>query len=668
MAKQKKKPAAGRLSKKIKPMLATLVDKPFDEPEWLYEVKWDGYRAVASVNKGAVQIYSRNNKSFNEKFYPIYQTMEEWTENMVVDGEIVVLNEKGLSDFSALQNWRSEADGELVYYVFDLLWLNGKNLMKLPFIQRQEILEEKLPVDSDNIRISQAFDTNGKAFYEEARKLRLEGIMAKKSDSIYIPGIRSGEWLKIKIQKRQEAVIGGYTQNEGSPKLFSSLLLGMYENNEFHFAGKVGTGFTTKLQKEMMEKFKPLVVKKCPFKNKPDVNQPSRFRPNPPKAKATWLKPELVCEINYSQITKDNVFRHPSFAGMREDKKAEDVVREKPAHTNKVVEKEPENENQKIISAPKEKNRKTLLNPKNETQVRKINEHDLKFTHLSKVFWPKEKITKRDMLNYYYQMAPFILPYIKDRPQSLNRFPNGIQGKSFFQKNVKDKAPDWLETFPYTTSDGEHKEFLVGTDEYSLLWMASLGTIEMNPWFSRTQSPDNPDYCIIDLDPDKNTFEQVIEAAQVTKKVLDAIHVPCYCKTSGSTGMHIYIPLAAKYTYDQSQLFGRLIAHIVHEEIPDYTSVERIVKNRKGKMYIDFLQNRPGATISCPYSLRPKPGATVSMPLYWDEVKSGLKMSDFNIFNAPDRVRSNGDIFKGALEEGIDLEKTLEKVKDTFQV
>lgn len=668
MAKQKKKPAAGRLSKKIKPMLATLVDKPFDEPEWLYEVKWDGYRAVASVNKGAVQIYSRNNKSFNEKFYPIYQTMEEWTENMVVDGEIVVLNEKGLSDFSALQNWRSEADGELVYYVFDLLWLNGKNLMKLPFIQRQEILEEKLPVDSDNIRISQAFDTNGKAFYEEARKLRLEGIMAKKSDSIYIPGIRSGEWLKIKIQKRQEAVIGGYTQNEGSPKLFSSLLLGMYENNEFHFAGKVGTGFTTKLQKEMMEKFKPLVVKKCPFKNKPDVNQPSRFRPNPPKAKATWLKPELVCEINYSQITKDNVFRHPSFAGMREDKKAEDVVREKPAHTNKVVEKEPENENQKIISAPKEKNRKTLLNPKNETQVRKINGHDLKFTHLSKVFWPKEKITKRDMLNYYYQMAPFILPYIKDRPQSLNRFPNGIQGKSFFQKNVKDKAPDWLETFPYTTSDGEHKEFLVGTDEYSLLWMASLGTIEMNPWFSRTQSPDNPDYCIIDLDPDKNTFEQVIEAAQVTKKVLDAIHVPCYCKTSGSTGMHIYIPLAAKYTYDQSQLFGRLIAHIVHEEIPDYTSVERIVKNRKGKMYIDFLQNRPGATISCPYSLRPKPGATVSMPLYWDEVKSGLKMSDFNIFNAPDRVRSNGDIFKGALEEGIDLEKTLEKVKDTFQV
>jgi bifunctional non-homologous end joining protein LigD len=308
------------------------------------------------------------------------------------------------------------------------------------------------------------------------------------------------------------------------------------------------------------------------------------------------------------------------------------------------------------------------LNPKDETQVRTINGHDLKFTNLSKIYWPEEKVTKRDMLNYYYRVAPFILPYLEDRPQSLNRFPNGIHGKSFYQKNVKDKAPAWMKTFPYVTSDGEHKEFLVGSGEYSLLWMASLGSIEMNPWFSRTRSPDNPDYCVIDLDPDKNTFEQVIEAAQVTKKVLDAISVPAYCKTSGSTGMHIYIPLAAKYTYDQSQLFGRLIAHIVHEEIPAYTSVERVIKNRKGKMYIDFLQNRPGATISCPYSLRPKPGATVSMPLHWDEVKRGLKMRDFTIFNAAGRIEATGDIFKGVLGKGIDLEKTIVKAKSVFNI
>lgn len=224
-----------------------------------------------------------------------------------------------------------------------------------------------------------------------------------------------------------------------------------------------------------------------------------------------------------------------------------------------------------------------------------------------------------------------------------------------------------MKTFPYTTNDGEDKDYLVGHDEATLLWMASLGCIEMNPWFSRVQSPDNPDYCIIDLDPDKNTFDQVIEAAQEVKKVLDAIDVPSYCKTSGSTGMHIYIPLAAKYDYDQSQMFARLIVNIVHEQIPDYTSLERMIKNRKGKMYLDFLQNRPGATIAGPYSLRPKPGATVSMPLHWDEVKPGLTMKHFTIHNSIDRLKKEGDLFKGVLGEGIDLEKTIKKAQRIFK-
>jgi len=282
------------------------------------------------------------------------------------------------------------------------------------------------------------------------------------------------------------------------------------------------------------------------------------------------------------------------------------------------------------------------------------------------VYWPEDKVTKRDMFNFYYQVADFILPYLKDRPMSLNRFPGGIHGSSFYQKDVKDKAPDWAKTFPYTTSDGEEKEYLVGNDEATLLWMASLGCIEMNPWFSRVQTPDNPDYCVIDLDPDKNTFDQVVEAAQEVKKVLDAIDVPCYCKTSGSTGIHIYIPLAAKYTYDQSQLFARIIVNIVHKNIPDYTSLERMIANRKGKMYLDFLQNRPGATIAGPYSLRPKIGATVSMPLHWEEVKPGLKMRDFTIFNAMDRLKVEGDLFKGVLGEGIDLETAISKAKSIF--
>ncbi|HTG56581.1 MAG TPA: non-homologous end-joining DNA ligase, partial [Niabella sp.] len=314
-----------------------------------------------------------------------------------------------------------------------------------------------------------------------------------------------------------------------------------------------------------------------------------------------------------------------------------------------------------LTKAPKDKGRKTLLNPTDETQTRNIKGHDLKFTNLSKVYWPKEGYTKRDMFNYYYQVAEYILPYLKDRPQSLNRFPNGITRPGFYQKDVKGKSPDWVSTFPYTTSDGVKKEFLVGDNEDTLLWMASLGCIEMNPWFSRIQSPDHPDYCVLDLDPDKNTFNQVIKIANAIKDLLGAMGVPCYCKTSGSTGMHIYIPLAAKYTYDQSQMFGRLIVEDIQRQYPSFTSVERLVKNRKGKMYLDFLQNRPGATLACPYSLRPKPGATVSMPLHWDEVKPGLKMADFTIKNTPARLRETGDLFKPVLGKGINLQAALAK-------
>jgi bifunctional non-homologous end joining protein LigD len=256
-----------------------------------------------------------------------------------------------------------------------------------------------------------------------------------------------------------------------------------------------------------------------------------------------------------------------------------------------------------------------------------------------------------------------MLPYMKDRPQTLNRFPNGIYGKSFYQKDVTGKVPSWIEKHRYySETDAREKNFLVCTTEESLLYIASLGCIEINPWSSRTQSPDYPDWCIIDLDPDKNTFDQVIEAAQVTKKVLDAIAVPSYCKTSGSTGLHIYIPLGAKYTYEESKEFGRAVATMIHSEIPGFTSTERLTANRKGKMYLDFLQNRPQATVAGPYSLRPKPGAPVSMPLHWDEVKKGLKMTDFNLLNAIARLKEHGDLFDGVLGKGIDMAKALKKL------
>jgi bifunctional non-homologous end joining protein LigD len=657
-----KKAKRAKFPTDLKPMLATLVNEPFDNPDWIYEVKWDGYRALAYINKGAVELTSRNNKSFSEKYYPIAAVMKDWTINAVLDGEILVIDKQGKANFGALQNWRSEADGDLVYYAFDILWYEGKDITALPLNERQAILKEILPTNDDQIRLSKTFTANGLDFFAAAQKMQLEGIMAKRADSAYVPDSRSKDWLKIKVNQRQEVVIGGFTKNEGSAKLFSSLLLGVYKDGKLHYAGKVGTGFTEKIQREMIKNFEPLITATNPFTSTPDVNKPSRFRPNPPKATATWLKPELVCEISFAEVTADGVFRHPSFEGMRADKDATAITHENASKNNALV----TDEDNEFVTAPKQGKVKTLLNPKEETQVKKIKGHDLKFTNLSKIYWPEHGYTKRDMFNYYFQVAEYILPYLKDRPLSLNRFPNGIHGMSFYQKDVKGKSPDWVKTFPYTTSDGEDKEFLVGDDEATLLWMASLGCIEMNPWFSRVQKPDNPDYCVIDLDPDKNTFDQVIEAALIVKRILDAIEVPGFVKTSGSTGIHIYIPLGAKYSYDQSQMFGKLIVSIVHNELPDYTSLERQIKNRGGKMYLDFLQNRPGATIACAYSLRPKPGATVSMPLHWDEVKTGLMMKDFTIKNALARIQSEGDLFKGTLGKGINMEKALNNANRIF--
>ena len=643
---------------KLSPMLATMVDKPFDKEGWQYEIKWDGYRTVAFCNKNKVELKSRNDKSFNAKFYPVYKAVQQWNINAVVDGEVVVLDEDGKSNFGALQNWRSEADGEIYFYVFDLLWMNGKDLMQIPLSERRNILKHIVP-ENNVIRLSESFEVSGIEFFETAKKMGLEGIMAKKSDSVYSAGNRSKEWLKIKANKRQEMVIGGYTKNDNSSKSFSSLLLGVFEKGKLIYTGKVGTGFNDKQQIEMLKQFKPHITKSAPFTELPDINKPSRFRPNPPHATAIWMKPEMVCEVSFTEMTTDGIMRHPSFEAMRIDKNAKEVIKEKAINTNEIITHE-EIKSKEILKPVGMKDRKTFLNPTDETQVREINGHEIKFNNLNKIYWPKEKITKRDMLNYYYQVATYILPYLKDRPQSMNRHPNGITGESFYFKDVTGTSPDWMEIFEYKSdADDRLRKYLVAKDEASLLYMATLGCIEMNPWHSKVETEDYPDWCIIDLDPSENAFQKVIEAANVTRQILESMGVTSYPKTSGSTGIHIYIPLGAKYTYEQSKEFARIIATLVQREIPKYTSIERIVKSRKGKMYIDFLQNRPQATVAAPYSLRPKPGATVSMPLLWEEVKRGLKMSDFTIYNAMERIKSVGDIFKPVLGKGINLEKVI---------
>jgi len=641
-------------------MLATLVE-PVDQEGWLYEIKWDGYRAVAMMNKSKINLVSRNSKSFNEKFYPVYNAIREWGIHAVVDGEVVVLNDKGIPDFGSLQNWRSESDGDLVYYVFDLVWLNGNDLSKVPLEERRKMLEQLLPKDNDIIRMSDTFDSSASALLKAISKMNMEGIMAKKADSLYYPGLRTKEWLKMKSNLRHEVVIGGFTQNQGSGKPFSSLLVGVFKNGELHYTGKIGTGFSESLQKEMMQQFKPLIRKTNPFAEEVDVNKPSRFQRGPLNASVTWLKPSLVCEVSYTETTADGVMRHPSFEGMREDKKAKDVQEEK-ALPLKGISK-PKILKEKVMPST-DTSRKSLLNPTDETQVKKINGKELKFSNLDKVFWKKENLEKRDLLNYYYQVAPYILPYIKNRPQSLNRHPDGHAGKSFYQKDVTGKVPEWVELFPYRSADENiDKNFMVAQDEASLLFMANMGCIEINPWSSTVDKPDHPTWCVIDLDPDKNQFDTVINTAQVVNEVLHSADIDAFCKTSGSTGLHIYIPLHAKYTYEQSKEFARLIVTIVQKELPRVTSIERVVSKRRGKIYLDFLQNRPQATLATAYSVRPKPGAPVSMPLAWDEVKKGLKMTDFNMKNAVPMLKERGDLFKGVLGKGIDMLAAIRKLE-----
>lgn len=380
--------------------------------------------------------------------------------------------------------------------------------------------------------------------------------------------------------------------------------------------------------------------------------------------------------------------RQASFKDLREDKDPADVVLGIATGTREIVEGFSENIKQrepvdndglvtssskvggtkrsKLKGVQRKMRDKPLLDGKNEVLEKKVDSHLIKFTNLNKLYWPEDGISKRDMFNYYDRVAPYMLPYLLDRPMSLNRFPDGIHGQSFYQKNVAEAAHSWAHTMPHTNEKGEEKSYLLGHDRATLLWMATLGCIEMNPWFSRVQSLDNPDYCVIDLEPDNNTFDQVIEAAQMTKTVLEGMGVPSFVKTSGSTGIHIYVPLGAQYSYDQSQLFAEVVVKLVHRELPSYTTLERMIANRNGKMYLDFLQNRPGATIAGVYSLRPKPGATVSMPLHWNEVKPGLTMRDFTIHNSPDRLRETGDLFMGVLGDGIHMVAVIYKAKETF--
>lgn len=625
----------------VKPMLATLSEKPFDDPDWVFENKYDGYRTIAVINSDEVHLFSRNELSFDKNFEPVQKELQKIKHHAILDGEVVVENESGEANFQLLQNYLKTGNGILKYYVFDILNLDGFSTTNLPLLERKELLKMLLEKYSfSNIFYSEHVAENGIKQLELAVKNKSEGIIAKKASSAYLIGKRSNDWLKIKIAQQEEAVIIGITKPKNSRSYFGAILLGQYYGKGLKFIGKCGTGFNEETLKDLYTKFEPHFIKDSPVSEKVPLRDTIQ-----------WIKPKFVAQIKFTEWTEDLRLRHPVYLGLRVDKKATEVFL--PA---------------KNQSKPNKEVMTTTEDPKtNKTEENfdlKVGKNTLHLTNQNKIYFPESKITKGEIVQYYNEVADLILPYLKDRPQSMNRFPNGITGPSFYQKDVdEDKIPSWLKTKKvFSESNNENLNYLICNDKATLLYMANLGCIEINPWNSTTKHIENPDWLVIDIDPSKDKFEEVIQTALTVKEVMDELETDCYCKTSGASGLHVYIPLGAKYDYDSIKIFAELIATKIQQRLPNITSLERSIKKRNNKIYVDYLQNRRGQTLAAPYSVRPVPGAQVSTPLEWSEVNAKLHPSQFTIKNALQRFEKKGDLWAPVLGKGANLKKIMSKL------
>ena len=647
-APRKTKTAKTKTDKKetigfVSPMLANIVDKPFDDPDWVFENKYDGYRTLATITPDEVHLFSRNELSFDKNFKPVLKELEKIKHEVILDGEVVVENEAGKASFQQLQNYLKNGEGNLKYYVFDILNLDGFSTVDLTLLERKELLKMLLEKYSfSNVFYSEHTVENGLKSLEIATKNNSEGIMAKKANSPYLVGKRSNNWLKIKIAQQEEAVIIGITEPKNSRSYFGALLLGQYYGKRLEYIGKCGTGFTEEVLKDLYTKFKPHFIKESP------VVQKIKLRD-----KIQWLKPKFVCQVKFTEWTDDMRLRHPVYLGLRVDKKASEVFL-----TSKT----------KTLNTEVMKTKEKTETAKEQVETSKEKDYDLKvgtktlhLTNQDKIYFPESGITKGEIVQYYNEVADFILPYLKDRPQSMNRFPNGIDAPSFYQKDVDvDKIPSWLKTKKvYSESNDEHLDYLICNDKATLLYMANLGCIDINPWNSTIKQIENPDWLVIDIDPSKDKFEEVVQTALTVKEVMDEFETECYCKTSGASGLHVYIPLGAKYDYDSIKIFAQLVATEIQKRIPEITSLERSIKKRNNKIYVDYLQNRRGQTLAAPYSVRPVPGAQVSTPLEWSEVTPKLHPSQFTIKNVLPRFEKKGDLWAPVLGKGANIQKII---------
>jgi bifunctional non-homologous end joining protein LigD len=683
--------------------LASLSEKPFSNPDWLFEVKWDGVRGIAHLANGGVAVRSRAGREILFEYPEVRDLANQLdASEAIVDGEIVALDTAGRSNFQKLQNRagvRNPSQQLLesipaTYYAFDLLYCDGYDLRKVPLEKRKDLLKQILRPNS-HIRYSEHEIGKGKELYEAARQQSLEGIIGKKRDSVYV-GQRTSLWLKFKIVNELDAVVCGWTAPRRSRECFGALVLGLYDGPQLEFIGSVGTGFDYAKQKKIYEQLQRLRQAKSVFKDIPKL-----------KEKIEWVQPDLVARVKYGNWTDGGRLRAPVFLAMRTNVSPKDCTvqiapptevrvqedsadrshRSEKPESSHVAPPEPGSKRDERLAksrsatASQRREKRTasptkpgekVLTSGIENEIHKgasenlnveMDGHVLRLTHLNKIYFPESGIRKRDLLAYYFRVGHLMLPFLKDRPMVLRRYPNGIREKAFFQKEAPESVPDWIERATVQSEErGGDIPYLTANDLASLIYLTNLGCIDHNPWSSRSETQDFPDYVFFDLDPTPGTpFATVLKIARTIYTILHSIKLSCFLKTSGASGFHIFVPLKPQYTYAQTRGFAELVGHIADNELPGLITFERTVHKRpRGKVLMDALQNARGKPLATVYSVRAYPGAPVSTPVNSAELKTEFAADRWNLNNVEQRIKKVGNLWRDFWDQRQSLSEALE--------
>ena len=654
-------------ARSVEAMHCETEDKAFTRDDWLFELKLDGYRLIASKSRGEALLLTRNGNDYTSVFPEIARAVKSLPfDDCIIDGEVVCLDANGIPSFSRLQRRgrlsspmeirRAVVEFPATFYAFDLLGFEDFDVRPLPLLRRKELLKDVVPA-LGILRYLDHIETEGEAFLEQVTAMGLEGIVAKKSASPYRKG-RSGDWLKIKAERTGDFVIVGFTKPKGSRAHLGALQLADRVNGTLVYAGRVGTGFNDELLKELRELLDP-IVRVDPLCAGPVFEpgkEPLKSEDIPDTTTTTWVDAVHVCEVRYREFTPDGLLRHATFLHLRTDKSPHECERQGwGSQTESATSDSAGPDNEGVAD--------TSYDPPTPPAKAPI-QKTINFSNLKKIYWPAEKYTKGDLVEYYRAVSRWLLPYLADRPVVLTRFPDGIDGKSFYQKDAPVFVPEWIRTIPIWSEDTRREiRYFICDSEEALLYIANMGSIPIHVWASREGSLELPDWCVIDLDPKEATFSDVIRCAQVLHRICESVGLPSYVKTTGKTGLHVMLPLGRQCTYEQSRMLGELLARCVLRELNDIATITRHVTKRGDKVYLDYLQNRHGQTIVAPFSVRPLPGATVSMPLLWDEVNDTLDPKAFTIKNAVERMeRLGNDPVLPVLEMKPDLVHVLDQL------